>query len=323
MKGSYHIIVANRYLKYEFDIRRNLTLIQGNSATGKTTLIDMIRESALEKKSGITISCKKRCRVLEGDLWKEQLQFIKDSILFIDEGSSFVETEEFATAVKNSNNYYVIVTRENLEMLPISVEEVYGIHSSGKYGSLEPVYHEMYHIYQTDQKRHNELPIKPQILLIEDSNAGYEFYADISQKRKLGCFSAEGKSNIFYWLINNLTDAEVLVIADGAAFASQMNKILHLMENYENLHLYLPESFEQLLLKSAIQKDSEVEKILRNPCDYIESSEYFSWERFFTKFLIEKTQGTYLQYQKNKLNSNYLHDGVQTKVMEQMEGIEL
>ncbi len=32
-------------------------------------------------------------------------------------------------------------------MLPISVEEVYGIKSSGKYGSLQPVYHEMYRLY--------------------------------------------------------------------------------------------------------------------------------------------------------------------------------
>jgi len=110
MKGTYHITVQNRSLKYEFDIRRNLTLIQGDSATGKTTLIDLIREYHMDKKSGINLSCSRPCRVLEGDLWKEQIQFINDSILFIDEGSSFVETEDFASAAKNSSNYFVIVT---------------------------------------------------------------------------------------------------------------------------------------------------------------------------------------------------------------------
>lgn len=45
------------------------------------------------------------------------------------------------------SSYFVIVTRENLEMLPISVEEVYGIKSSGKYGTLQSVYHEMYRMY--------------------------------------------------------------------------------------------------------------------------------------------------------------------------------
>ena len=58
MKGIYHVVVQNRYLKYEFDIRRNLTIIQGNSATGKTTLVEMIRESNLNENSGVMISCK-------------------------------------------------------------------------------------------------------------------------------------------------------------------------------------------------------------------------------------------------------------------------
>ena len=126
MKGSYHIIVQNRYLKYEFDIRRNLTIIQGNSATGKTTLVEMIRESHLDSNSGMTISCERPCRVIEGDLWKEQISYISDSIVFIDEGSSFIESEDFAVAAKSSSNYFVIVTRENLEMLPISVKEKKG-----------------------------------------------------------------------------------------------------------------------------------------------------------------------------------------------------
>ena len=147
MKGSCHVIVQNRYLKYEFDVRRNLTVIQGNSATGKTTLVEMIRESHLDSQSGVSVSCERPCRVIEGDLWQEQISYIKDSIVFIDEGASFVETEAFASAAKSSSNYFVIVTRENLEMLPVSVEEVYGIRSSGKYGTLEPVYHEMYRLY--------------------------------------------------------------------------------------------------------------------------------------------------------------------------------
>lgn len=58
MRGIYHVIVQNRYLKYEFDIKRNITIIQGDSATGKTTLVDMIREQVLNgDDSGVNISC--------------------------------------------------------------------------------------------------------------------------------------------------------------------------------------------------------------------------------------------------------------------------
>lgn len=319
MKGIYHVIVQNRYLKYEFDIRRNLTLIQGDSATGKTTLVEMIRESHLDSNSGVTISCECPCRVIEGDLWREQITYIRDSIIFIDEGSSFVESEEFAALVKGSSNYYVIVTRENLEMLPISVEEVYGIRNSGKYGSLEPVYHEMYRLYDLSKERNRD--IEPKHILVEDSNSGYEFFSDIAEKNSLKCTSAQGKSNIFRCLTEINTREEILVIADGAAFASQMNRISFLVSKNNKIHLYLPESFEWLLLSSEIVRDGQIQHILDAPSEYIESTEYFSWERYFTALLTEKTFGGYLQYSKSKLNNSYLQDGIQKKVLHTIKGI--
>ena len=44
MKGSHDIIVQNNRIKYKFSIRRNLTILRGNSATGKSTLIDLIAQ---------------------------------------------------------------------------------------------------------------------------------------------------------------------------------------------------------------------------------------------------------------------------------------
>lgn len=321
MKGTYHITVQNRYVKYEFDIRRNLTLIQGDSATGKTTLIDLIREYHMDKKSGINLSCSRPCRVLEGDLWREQIQFINDSILFIDEGASFVETEEFASAAKKSSNYFVIATRANLEMLPVSVEEVYGIKSSGKYNSFEPVYHEMYRIYSPDISS-DKIPFHPQKILVEDSNSGYEFFCDIAGKNNIKCESAGGKSNIYSKLSERNSDEKMLVIADGAAFASQMNRISQIAALKNNVSLYLPESFEWLILASEVINDRETSGIIDNPSEYIDSANHFSWERFFTELLINKTQNTYLQYSKSRLNPNYLQDNTEKKILDYMEGIE-
>ena len=42
MKGLHKVIVQNNRLHYEFDIKRNITIIQGNSATGKTTMINLL-----------------------------------------------------------------------------------------------------------------------------------------------------------------------------------------------------------------------------------------------------------------------------------------
>lgn len=38
MKGKYRIIVENKKIRYDFEVKRNITIIKGDSAIGKTTL---------------------------------------------------------------------------------------------------------------------------------------------------------------------------------------------------------------------------------------------------------------------------------------------
>lgn len=148
MKGKHRIVVTTKRLRYDFSIRRNITLIRGDSATGKTTLVDMIQEYANNPSgSSVELVCDKACYVLAGALWKEQLSGIRDSIVFIDEGNEFIKSDDFAREIQTTDNYYVIVSREGLPSLPYSVEEIYGIRTSGKYGSLKQSYHEFYRIF--------------------------------------------------------------------------------------------------------------------------------------------------------------------------------
>ena len=44
MRGIYRVIIQNKRIRYDFELKRNLTILRGDSATGKTTLVDMIRE---------------------------------------------------------------------------------------------------------------------------------------------------------------------------------------------------------------------------------------------------------------------------------------
>lgn len=275
MKGIHKVVVGTKYLKYEFELRRNLTIIRGDSATGKTTLVDMIRTHMNDGESGpVTLNCDKRCYVVEGNLWKGQLDNIQDGIVFIDEGNEFVKTKDFARAIQQTDNYYVIVTREGLPALPYSVEEVYGIRTSGKYGTLKRSYHSFYRIYpdSTTEK------IKPEKILTEDSNSGYQFFDAVCTEHQMQCDTANGKSNVFSYLKVH-KDEKILVIADGAAFGPEMDRVLQLVQTRKNLALYLPESFEWLILSSGILKDAETTQILQTPSGYIDSKEYFSWER--------------------------------------------
>lgn len=122
MRGTIHLIVQSAHLKYEMDFLRNITILKGDSATGKTTLVDMIQEYNLNgSDTGINLSCICPCRVIAGNTWIEQLRDIHGSLIFIDEGSRFVSSEDFARTIHDTDNYYVIVTRESLSNLLYSV----------------------------------------------------------------------------------------------------------------------------------------------------------------------------------------------------------
>jgi hypothetical protein len=315
LKGKHLVIIGNNVLRYQFEIRRNITIIKGDSATGKTTLVDMVREYYENgKQSGIEMRCDKTCVVLEGRQWKKLLEEIHDSIVFIDEGNAFITTDEFSTVLKESDNYYVIVTRESLPNLPYSVEEIYGIKNSGKYGTLQQSYQEFYRIYG-DVK--NNIPFNPDIVIVEDSNAGYEFYESVSENRNWETVSAEGKSNI-YKVLKKYDDKNALVIADGAAFGPEIDRVMKKVDASVGKAVFLPESFEWLVLKSEIMQNKDVETILEEPSDFIESQEYMSWERFFTELLIEKTKNTYLRYSKSLLNEAYKTKKIQDKILKEI-----
>ena len=51
MHGKHHIVVESENLKYEFEIRRNITVIQGDSASGKTTLIELLQLHSRQRRS--------------------------------------------------------------------------------------------------------------------------------------------------------------------------------------------------------------------------------------------------------------------------------
>ena len=314
MIGEHRVVVSNKYLKYEFTIRRNITVIKGNSATGKTTLIEMLREYNEEEDSGITVQCDKKCVVLYGKDWEKKLQDITDSIVFIDESGRFTKSTDFASAIQNTNNYYVIVSREKLSALPYSIQEIYGIRENGKYMGLKTQYtlNEFYNIYgQQPQKR-----FKPEVIITEDSNAGYDFYSAFY--KKIECISANGKSNI----LSEIQGADSktkrrLAIVDGAAFGAEM--VMQYITNVDEMvELYAPESFEYILLLSDIFKSKILEYELEETYNYADSEKYFSWEQYYTALITQMTEGTELQYNKSRLNPYYLSERNMQRIGEQL-----
>ena len=316
MRGTYEVKVSNVNVSFTLELERNITILSGDSATGKTTLIEMLRDfEESGRSSGVTVHCKRPCRVLTNADWEYRLKGIRDSIVFLDEGNAFVKSEAFARAIQNSSNYYVIVTRESLHQLPYSVNAILKLKTTGRRGKT--------YVRAYPQYDHMADPVSEisriQEIVTEDSNAGHEMFDHIATKNHISCISAQGKSNVFSQLVNRTAD-RVLVIADGAAFGSELEKIYRLMEAQPNkITLYLPESFEWLVLRSGILGSQTPKEILEHPSDNIESSLYFSWEQYFTDLLIQLTHDTVLHYSKNRLNPSYLQPANVAKVLRAMQ----
>ena len=120
MKGSVHVIVKSKKVQFSFQLNRNITIIRGDSATGKTTLVEMIRQYSMQGvASGIQVICEKECVAPEGSIRDlTNIVEISERIIFLDENTSYLKSDEFARIIEKSDNYFVLVTRESLNNLP-------------------------------------------------------------------------------------------------------------------------------------------------------------------------------------------------------------
>ena len=304
MIGKYKIEIYDNRIHYEFDIKRNITVIQGDSGTGKTSLLRMISDyDRLGKGSGITLICDKKCVVLNSSDWKSFIQNSHEAIIFVDENQPYISSGEFADALRYSDNYFVLIYRDSLPRLAYSIDEIYGIREDKKYSGLKKTYNEFYKIYNIDTVK----DFHPDIVITEDSNSGFDFFSALFQDH---CISAEGKSNITEMCVsagqNNNT---VLAIVDGAAFGSDIQAFMRRhRHNINKCLLYAPESFEYLVLTSGIiEADNDV---LKNTYDYADSCSFFSWEQFYTNYLTEiSSDSPIYRYSKKKLAKAYLTEG--------------
>lgn len=285
MIGKYDIEVVTRKVDYQLTVERNITILRGNSATGKSTLYRAIKQFENDgRASGIKLTCDRPCVILEGKNWENDLKEIKQSIVFVDEGAKFINTEEFATALKKSDNYYVLITRQDLGNLPYSIHEIYEL-DTNRIGNR--MFCKQQQIYKSNNIAQNAIISK---IVTEDSKTGYEFYNEYAKTHNIQCEHADGKTNVSKKIVNKNNSQTTLIIVDGAAYGSEMNNTMILINSIPGYILFTPESFEWLLLNSNILNEPYITEVLKAPYNYIESSEFFSWEKYFTDLLNKATK---------------------------------
>lgn len=268
MRGSIKIVVSTKKLRYELNLRRNITVIQGESASGKTTLIEIMSDYLSGRTGpGTEIVCDRRCAVLSGDAENAvaRLKSLSDTVVFVDEQERFLYSKIFAQAVLDSQCYFVFITRDGLHMLPYSVSEIYYLKNSGYYQNTKQVYNSMHQVYPEVEMTEK---IDMSIVLTEDTNAGHEMFGAVFENAEVLCDSAGGKSNVSKYILDHGGE-RIFAIVDGAAFGADMQSTVHALEMNSGSYVWTPESFEYLILLSGMIQAKGIREIIEAPEEFI------------------------------------------------------
>lgn len=298
MIGKYKIEITKRDVKFELVVDRQITVITGDSGIGKTYLVDAVSEYIESgRSSGIIVKSVVELDVGEATLAKAVRQLSENSktIIFYDENNNYVLAEEFAKAVKHSDNYVVIVNREDIKNLPYSIKAVKSLTTSGTYGNFVTQLKELFNLYKMEKY------FKPDLVVTEDKKSGFEFFSMISACK---CKHADGNSNIVNALKNSKRYNNVLVIVDGAAFGALYRELKEYVDitSLQRIVVWSPESFEYLLLQSGLVEHKQLNDFLYATYDYADSCKYESWEQYYTWLLNELCQYNKIgNYSKDRL----------------------
>lgn len=264
--------------------------------------------------SGFQVICDRPCIAIDSDkYWKQEIQNTRDSIVFIDEyNHKWIKSEDFARAIKGSQNYYVIVQRAELRQLQYSVAEIYELTLSKHYAEAHRLVN--VNVPLIYKSRTLNQKFKPQIIITEDSHSGYELWREMTQTQdsesgtEIQCIQAESKQKIVPVIekLNSISNEQnILAVVDGAAFGCHFDELSESINDKLNIAVYLPEQTEWLILKSDIFNNRQVRNVLSDPQKHIDSK-YVSWEAFFDKYIVDVTKDIpYARYSKSKLQDFY------------------
>lgn len=315
MKGKHIISITSRKAVYTLELERKISVLKGNSGTGKSSLIRLISEY-LEygKQSGVKFSADSKISLAvmtNTSDWPEILTSVHDTVLFIDEDVRYLYSESFQRELWAADCYAVIVSRSGrFTALPYSIFGIYELVTE-KRGTNTAT--NMYRLYE--EKRDSGYF---DLVLTEDSNSGFEMASFAFDNAEV--VSAGGNASVITKLLEQSRDnIRMCAIVDGAAFGAFIEPALKLAETRGNTWISSPDSFEYILLNlNEIKRhlSSDQGEITRT-YDFCDSSEYGSWEQYYEDLLKKLTTEHFgFTYNKRKLNQWFLNSNCMEQYIE-------
>lgn len=295
MKGIRKFQLSSKNILFDIELHRNVTVIRDDGATYKTMFCNMLR-AARVKGSGVHLRSY-QTEVLcltDQEFNADNLAQYKnrDTILVFDESSSCIRTTAFREAIESTGCYFILITRNRCDCFGMSMKELYEFSYSDSVDLSKRVI-SMHQLYEDDC--YGILSNQSQVIT-EDSNAGKQFFNRAYGQEHV--YTSHDKSNIPATIKKHPGS---IVIVDGAAFGFETEDAIALLATYD-CSLIAKESFEYVLLKSGILRDLVTINV---DAPEVESSQYLTWERFYTDYIQHITLGTVFEYSKTHLNEAY------------------
>lgn len=206
-------------LRFEITVKSKVTILRGDSATGKTLFFECITNpDDSTTRSDVVL--------YKHDPAEDPVEYLKRRKLvryvFIDENSANkMDRLELLEPILTAGYYMIIATRAPLRNLTYAITDVYELYTENNTVKLRSYY-----------KEYDKLPIAKQYAC-EDIKSGYQYW-----RSRLDITPMSGNRS---WL--NYVKGHCLIV-DGAAFGNQIEDVLQYSPK-----LYAPLSFEYLLLQ--------------------------------------------------------------------------
>lgn len=299
------IKVESKREYYEFDLKRKVTVIRGESGRGKSSFVSAATDTSGAYKK--YYSAKGFVyQELTGENWADVLSgFINlnKRYIFLIDDEDFVVTSTFSDLyMRDTHNYYIIINRHavkdfrSLSQIPFAVDSVYDFKTSGRKHWLEPHY-KIDSVYQSAYD----------VVVTEDRGSGFRFLKNYNEQVS----TAKGNSNVYGFLkrnISQLRGKRIFLFADLAVFGPYLDSAYGYAK-YERLNITLfpdYDSFDYLLLISNFFK-YDINSISENMM-----LRYASHEKLYEAVIKQITKGKPYYYDaeedKGTLSSCYLVD---------------
>lgn len=269
-----YVTFKTEFVEYRLRVASKVTVIRGDSASGKTVL----KEYVCDSKSAI----EKPCPVIEYipvdgvDPVAILSAYEKGSIVFLDEDAvaEMVENRKL-NAAWHLPLYFVLITRLPLDDIQFGLSDVYKLQTETGVTTTVPMY-----------PKFDKLP-DAEIYVSEDSGSGNQYWSAYLQ-------TADPMGGNRGW--NNCGDG--CLIMDGSALGSEIDKVLD-----AGKQSFAPQSFEYLLLRHYTKLTAEDFVHLLRP-------DHLTYERLFDSLCCSTVEYLGFKYSKRSLPKCVLREAL-------------